>query len=208
MTLTPIPPGELAAVVTYLEMAERPLPAPVPASPLRLERWEVPDLSRYRSLFRQVGAPWLWFSRLLMDDTALSAILHDRGVAVHAVMNGDAEVGLLELDFRKAGVCKLVYVGLIPELAGRGHGRWLLAEALALAWRQDVVRVIVHSCTLDHPAALPAYRRAGFRVVGRAIETFPDPRGRGWLDLADAPQIALLVDPPAKPPVDPPASRR
>lgn len=197
MTLTPLPPGELAAVVTYMELTERPLPVAPPSSPLRLEHWAPPDLSRYRTLFRRVGAPWLWFSRLAMSDAALSAIVHDLEVAVHAVVRDGVEVGLLELDYRQAGVCKLAYVGLIPELAGRGHGRWLLAQATVLAWRPGVGNVVVHSCTLDHPAALPAYRRAGFRVVGRSIETFPDPRARGWLDPADAPQIALLADPPA-----------
>lgn len=197
MALTPVPPGEIAAVVTYLEMRERPRPAPLPSSPLRLERWRAPALGRYRTLFRQVGAPWLWFSRLVMDDDALSAILHDPGVEVYAVTERGIEVGLLELDFRAAGTAALSYVALVPELAGRGHGRWLLAQALMLTWRPSVERATVHTCTLDHPAALPAYRRAGFVAVARAVETFPDPRVAGWLDLGDAPQVALLVPAPA-----------
>ena len=41
------------------------------------------------------------------------------------------DVGMLELDFREPGECELAFVGLIPELSGKGHGRWLLAEALA-----------------------------------------------------------------------------
>lgn len=197
MALTPVPPGEIAAVVTYLDMRERPRPAPLPPSSLRLERWRVPALGRYRTLFRRVGAPWLWFSRLVMNDDALSAIVHDLGVEVYAVTDRGIEVGLLELDFRTAGVAALSYVGLVPELAGRGHGRWLLAHALMLAWRPGVERATVHTCTLDHPAALPAYRRAGFVVVGRAVETFPDPRVAGWLDPGDAPQVALLALAPA-----------
>ena len=188
--LTPVPPGELAAVVTYLEMRERPRPVPLPSSPLRLERWRAPALGRYRTLFRRVGAPWLWFSRLVMDDDTLSAIVLDPGVEVYAITDRGIEVGLLELDFHTAAEAALSYVALVPELAGRGHGRWLLAQALMLAWRPGVERVTVHTCTLDHPAALPAYRRAGFVVVGRAVETFPDPRASGILDARDAPQIA------------------
>src|SRR3546814_7755973 len=61
---------------------------------------------------------------------------------------------MLELDFRHPGQCELSYVGLVPDLAGQGHGRWLMAHALALAWRKGVARVWVHTCTLDHPAAL------------------------------------------------------
>lgn len=128
----------------------------------------------------------------MLDDAALIAIIHDPAVSVHAVVRDGKDVGLLELDFRKPGLCNLVYVALLPELTGQGHGRWLLARASALAWRPDVGRVAVHTCTLDHPAALPAYRRAGFVETGRAIETFPDPRIAGWLDPGDAPRIALL----------------
>ena len=83
---------------------------------------------------------------------------------------------MLELDFREAGQCEIAFIGLVPELAGQGHGRWLLAEALRLAWRDGVSRVHVHTCSLDHPAALAAYRRAGFTAFKRAIERFPDPR--------------------------------
>lgn len=192
MPLTPVPAGEVAAVVTYLEMRDAPRRPPLPASPLRLERRRDPSPARYRTLFRRVGARWLWFSRLVMDDAALLAIVRDPLVEVHAVVEGEADVGLLELDFRHAGVAALSYVALVPELTGRGHGRWLLGEALALAWRPGVARVTVHTCTLDHPAALPAYRRAGFVEVARAVETFPDPRITGVLDVGDAPQIVLL----------------
>jgi GNAT superfamily N-acetyltransferase len=98
----------------------------------------------------------------------------------------------LELDFRVPGECELAFVGLVPDLAGQGHGRWLLAEALRLAWRDGISRVHVHTCTLDHPAALTAYRRAGFVPIKRAIETFPDPRLTGLLSLDCAPHWPLL----------------
>ena len=77
--------------------------------------------------------------------------------------------------------CELAFIGLIPELSGKGHGRWLLGEAVRRAWRDGVTRIHVHTCSLDHPAALAAYRRAGFRPYKRAIERFPDPRLLGIL---------------------------
>ena len=63
---------------------------------------------------------------------------------------------------------------------------------LALAWRPDLRRVHVHTCTLDHPAALPAYLKAGFRAYKRAFESFPDPRLTGLLPGDAAPQIPLI----------------
>src|SRR5688572_2165510 len=74
MALIDIPPGHVGAVVTYLEMIERPpLPSPPPSAPLALERWEDPSPARYRRLFERIGGPWLWYSRLTVDDETLAA---------------------------------------------------------------------------------------------------------------------------------------
>jgi GNAT superfamily N-acetyltransferase len=165
----------------------------IPSSPLSLERIEVPQAEHYRDLFRLIGGPWLWFSRLILDDAHLAAIVQHPKVELYAVKDEKGrEVGMLELDFREAGECELAFIGLIPELSGKGHGRWLLAEAVLRAWRDGVDRVHVHTCSLDHPAALSAYRRAGFTPFKRAIERFPDPRLLGILPSDCAPQIPLL----------------
>lgn len=191
--LTPVPAGHIAAIVTYLEMTRRPAPVPLPESELRMEEWDRPDLDSYRALFERVGAPWLWFSRLVMDDAALAAILHDPAVRIWAVLDADdGEAGMLELDLREAGQCEIGFLGLVPELAGRGHGRWLMAQALHNGWREDVRRVWLHSCTLDHPRALKAYARAGFTAYERAIETFPDPRLAGHLPRDAAPRVPII----------------
>lgn len=188
-SLVDVPRGQVAAVVTYLEMREQPALRPIPDSPLRLEHWRSFDPDRYRELFRRVGQNWLWFSRLAMDDATLMAKAAD----VHSVIDETgAETGLLELDFRRPGECLIQFLGLVPELAGRGHGRWLFANALALGWRPGVERLRVHTCSLDHPAALPAYLRAGFKAYARAFESFPDPRLTGLLPRDSAPQVPLL----------------
>jgi GNAT superfamily N-acetyltransferase len=194
MALTPVDPSEIATVVTTLEMRERPRPRPLPASPLSLVAWARPDPAKYRMLFARVGAPWLWFSRLVMDEASLTAIIHDPAVSVVAVVDRmGIEVGLLELDHRRPGACEIGYFGLIPELTGQGHGRWLMAQALMRAWTPGVERVWVHTCTLDHPSALNFYRKQGFTAVSRAVETFPDPRILGLLPPDAAPQIPRLA---------------
>jgi GNAT superfamily N-acetyltransferase len=194
MGLTPVPDDELATIVTTLEMTTRPPLRPIPDSPLRLVRWDPPDPDKYRALFRRVGGPWLWYSRLVIGEGDLVAIIDDPGVSVFAVIDRQGiEVGMLELDFRNAGQCELSYVGLVPELTGQGHGRWLMAHAQALAWRKDVARVWLHTCTLDHPSALGFYRASGFTPVRRTIETFADPRSLGVLPPDIAPQIPYLA---------------
>jgi GNAT superfamily N-acetyltransferase len=190
VTLLPLPAGEIGTVVTALVMTERPRPRPLPASPLRLRRWVDPDPAKYRLLFQRVGARWLWYSRLAMSDEELRREIGE----VHAVEDAAGiEVGLVELDFRDARIGRIRFLALIPELAGQGHGRWLIAQALALAWRGGVEQVALFTCSLDHPAALPAYLRAGFTPVARSFESFPDPRLNDLLPRDCAPQVPLLT---------------
>jgi GNAT superfamily N-acetyltransferase len=188
-SLIAVPPGHVGAVVTFLEMTAPPPAAPVPPSGLRMEMWEAFDPARYRDLFARVGARWLWFSRLAMGDDELRA----KAGEVHEVIGPDgAAAGLVELDFAAPGLCQIRFLGLVPELAGRGHGRWLFAETLARAWGPGIGRVAVHTCSLDHPAALPAYLSAGFTAYARAFESFPDPRLAGLLPRDAAPQLPII----------------
>lgn len=196
MALIRVEPGMVAAIVTHLEMRDRPRPAPIPPAPLRLARWKAPTPDIYRALFRRVGEPWLWFSRLIMSDESLIAIIHDPAVEVYAVTDPRGiEVGLLELDFRSMPNCELAFFGLVPQLNGKGMGRWLIAQAKSLAWRKGVGRLRVHTCTLDSPAALGFYLKSGFVAVAREVETFADPRIAGILPRDCASHVPLLDQP-------------
>jgi GNAT superfamily N-acetyltransferase len=113
-------------------------------------------------------------------------------VHVHALRDRGADVGLLELDFRQDGECELAYFGLTAGMVGRGAGRWLMNRAIALAWAKNITRFHVHTCTLDHPAALEFYRRSGFTPYKREIEIAPDPRLTGNLPRDCAAHVPLI----------------
>lgn len=190
MALIDIAPGQVGAVVTYLEMRQPPEPRPLPAAPLSIRHWPEATPLEYRTLFERVGGQWLWFSRLRMDDETLGEAIG----ALHVVTDGDgAQAGMVELDFGTPGECLIRFLGLVPQLAGKGYGRWLFAQTLALAWRDGVERVHVNTCSLDHPAALPSYLKAGFRAYKRAFESFPDPRLLGLLPRGTAPQVPIVA---------------
>ncbi len=193
MELTVVEPGYIAEIVTYLDMRERPKPQPHTPSPLRLKQWQPVNLVKYRTLFDRVGRHWLWYSRLEMDDAALDAVVNDDAVAVYAVEDrGGIELGMVELDWRVAGDCEIQFFGLVPELAGKGHGRWLMGETLRRAWRKDVTRVHLHTCTIDHPGALAFYRKIGFVPRGRAVEINRDPRVAGIFPRGCAPHVPII----------------
>lgn len=188
-----LPAGKIASVVTYLEMTEAPPRRRVPDLPgLALRRVDRPELDWYRDLFRRVGADWLWFGRLAMPDAELLATIRHPAVEVWTVTEEGREEGLLELDRRAPSDIELAYLGVTPGLTGRGIGRWLMDRALALAWAHRPRRVWVHTCTLDHPAALAFYLRAGFRAYARAVEVADDPRLTGLLPRDAARWLPLI----------------
>ena len=188
-----LPPGKIASVVTYLEMTEPPAPRPLPDAPeLGLRRVGQPDLGWYRDLFRRIGTDWLWFGRLVMPDAEVQAIIGHPLVEVHALTRHGIDAGLLELDRRASPDIELAYFGIVPELIGAGAGRWLMRQALERAWAYRPRRFWVHTCTLDHPGALPFYIRSGFRPYARAVEVADDPRLIGLAPRASATWLPLI----------------
>ena len=192
-----VPPGKLAAVVTELDMrAPAPLRGhPAPAG-ITLRHVPAPGRDWYRALFTHVGADWLWFSRLRLGDSDLDGILADPLVEIRAVERDGQPLGLLELDFRQDGACELAYFGLGPALVGSGTGAWMMDQAITRAWShpdRPIDRFHVHTCTLDHPAALGFYMRSGFTPGRRMVEIADDPRLSGTLPRDCAPGVPILA---------------
>lgn len=188
-----VPAGKIVAVVTHLEMRaangwrrDRP-------DGVGLEAVAAPDPGWYRKLFRRIGDDWLWFSRLALGEAELGRVLADPARSIHAVRQGDRDIGMLELDFTVPGEAEIAFFGLVPDAVGRGIGPWLMGEALAMCWSRDgVERVWLHTCTLDHPRALGFYAGCGFVAVGRQIEIRDDPRLSGLLAMDAAPHHPVI----------------
>lgn len=175
-----VPPGCIAAVVTHLEMLGPP-PGEAPRLPRGCELRHVPQPTTqwYRALYRAVGEDWLWFSRLELPESELAAILSEPAVEVYVAQESGRDIGMVELDWRVPGECELVFFGVIAERIGRGAAAWMIAAATQLAWRPGVRRFWLHTCSLDHPAAVPFYEKHGFRAYKREVEIDPDPRLSG-----------------------------
>lgn len=187
-----VPNGKIAAVVTHLEMTAPPARRDDPPGAWILRRAEAPALDWYRDLHRCVGEEWLWFSRLRMNDTELAAVIRASGVEVYTLVIDGRDEGLLELDFREADQCELVYFGVTAGLIGTGAARFLMNRALELAWSREPRRVWLHTCTFDHPAAVAFYQRSGFRAFRRQIEVADDPRLDGTVPHEVARHVPII----------------
>lgn len=186
-----VPNGQIAAVVTHLEMTtpQPNLTADFPATVTAThERLSVVD---YRTLFRAIGEDWLWVSRLKVSDIDLAAILTDPDVETWVIRENETPIGLVEIDFREAPDCELAFFGLVPAATGKGLGSAMMALAQTRAFSRPINKFTVHTCTLDSPHALAFYQRHGFKAVKRCVELFDDPRGSLFAETA-APHLPLI----------------
>lgn len=189
--LRPLPPdpdvmrGRLKSIVTFLEMTQPPAARPhawPSGDKLVLLRAERPSLAFYRFLYNTVGKPWLWWVRRAMSDEALARAIHDPKVEIHVLYCDGQPAGYAELDRRMPGEVDLAYFGLLPDFIGRKLGPPLLAAALELAWQSGPRRMLVNTCTLDHPKALPLYQKFGYVPYRQETQIIEDPRLNGLIE--------------------------
>jgi GNAT superfamily N-acetyltransferase len=131
-----------------------------PVDGFEVRRLDPPDVGLSRRLYEQVGEPWQWTDRLGWGTSRWSAHLAHAETWV-GYLDGEP-VGYAELT-REGDDVELASFGLLPGYAGRGLGGALLAAVTERAWESGAGRVWLHTCSLDSPAALPAYERRGFR---------------------------------------------
>jgi ribosomal protein S18 acetylase RimI-like enzyme len=158
-------------VRTYLEMTSpdelRPARMPDPAP--RVERLEECPASFFRYLYAEVGRAYHWTDRLSWSDEEVRSHLANPGVSLWLLTWKASPAGYFELRRHEDDSVEVAYFGLLPEFLGRGWGGHLLTLAARAAWAMGPRRVWLHTCTLDHPAALPNYRKRGFRPVREEV---------------------------------------
>ncbi len=154
----------VTTTITYLEMKAEPFNHyPPPANKkLLLLRAENPQVDFYRYLYDAVGSKYTWVDRKRMSDQELAKIIQAEAVEVWVLYVGGSPAGYFEIDARDKQTVELKYFGLMPAYHGMGLGKWFMAEAVRACWAHRPERVIVDTCTLDGPAALPLYQRMGF----------------------------------------------
>jgi GNAT superfamily N-acetyltransferase len=140
-------------------------PARAPRYGVTLHRRSPIGAAEYRNLYALVGSRWLWRDRLVWTDEELDAYLAARNVHVWT-MHVDGEVGgYFELQHHPNGNVEVMYFGLAQPYIGRGLGGWMLTRAVEESFALGGARVILNTCTLDAPQALPNYLARGFTIT-------------------------------------------
>ena len=150
-------------VVTFLELddpaALRPA-APPGLDDVAIARVEGADGALLRWFYVEVGRHHHWTDLLHWSDGEWER--WGAGAETWVATVGGERAGYYVLD-RQGDSVEVRFFGLLPAVQGAGLGGHLLTHALrrglALA-----PRVWLHTCSLDHPAALPNYEARGLRV--------------------------------------------
>jgi GNAT superfamily N-acetyltransferase len=158
---------------TYLELQtpEAFQPAFGTFPDVRLERVTKPPPQLYRECYRIVGEAYHWRDRWDWTDAEISAHLAQPEITLHVAHRDQALAGWYELRrVPEEGSVEIAYFGIVPAELGRGFGKHLLSSAVRDAWALAPRRVWLHTCTLDHPNAVPNYKGRGF--VAYRTETY------------------------------------
>ncbi|MEM9422532.1 MAG: GNAT family N-acetyltransferase [Pseudomonadota bacterium] len=169
-----VPKGPLIEVisvtVTYLEQTKRPQFPQLhpPSGKTALMKAENPPADFYRFLFNRIGEKHKWVSRRYLNNDELVPLIHDPNIEIFVLYKDGWPAGFAEIVGGFEEEVEFKFLGLLPEAQGTGLGRWFLQEVLAIIWSRGPKRVIIETCTLDHPAALRLYQKAGFTVYDQA----------------------------------------
>jgi GNAT superfamily N-acetyltransferase len=156
----------MQATRTYLELTDRTqfkaAFGDFPGVSIAREPEPTPEL--YRMCYRTVGEAFHWRDRWDWTDQEIAAHLADPRVQLYVATRGDGALsGFYELRrVVEDDSIEIAYFGIVAAEFGRGFGKHLLSSAVRDAWTLGPQRVWLHTCTLDHPAALPNYVARGF----------------------------------------------
>ncbi|MFO1501354.1 MAG: GNAT family N-acetyltransferase [Verrucomicrobiota bacterium] len=135
-----------------------------------------------RFMYALVGGDWAWTDKQYWSDEQWRRYVEDERLRTFAAYYDGTPAGYYELRRDPEGGIEIAYFGLCPDFVGRGLGGSLLTSALHEAWRMSPPRVWVHTCTLDHPAALRNYQARGMTVY-RVERSEADPAAETDIDI-------------------------
>ena len=155
----------MQATRTYLQVTSPPdfRPAFGDFADVTVAREARPTPDLYRQCYRTVGEDYHWRDRWDWSDAEIGRHLADPDISLYVARRNGRLAGWYEL--RRVAdddSVEIAYFGIVGEAIGRGFGKHLLSCAVRDAWALRPRRVWLHTCTLDHPHALPNYVSRGF----------------------------------------------
>ena len=136
-----------------------------PFNNLYLEKVNPPDFQLNKFFYKEIGKKHKWVDRLVWSDRKWSDYLNSSNVRTYVLKQSEDLVGFFEQIFYKDKLeCEIAYFGILEEYFGKKFGAYLLSEAIKKSFKNNVRRVWVHTCSLDHKNALNNYISRGMQI--------------------------------------------
>ena len=120
--------------------------------------------------YKNIGKKHKWVDRLIWNEQKWIDYVSSDKVKTYVLKNKDDLVGFFELifHFEKKEV-EIAYFGILEEYQNKKLGSFLLSEAIKKSFEENINRVWLHTCSLDHKNALNNYIARGMKIFKSEI---------------------------------------
>ena len=108
--------------------------------------------------YKNIGKKHKWIDRLIWNEQQWIDYVSSKKVKSYVLKDKDDLVGFFELIFHyEKREVEIAYFGILEEYQNKKLGSFLLSEAIKKSFIENINRVWLHTCSLDHKNALNNY---------------------------------------------------
>ena len=136
-----------------------------PSEDYSLNLLEPTNFQLNKFFYKNVGRKHKWIDRLVWTETQWIDYVSSEKIETYIFKHKDDLVGFFELisHIEKQEV-EIAYFGLLEEFQNKKLGSYLLSQAIQKSFKENINRVWVHTCSLDHKNALNNYIARGMKI--------------------------------------------
>jgi len=124
-----------------------------------------PDFQLNKFFYKQIGKNYRWIDRLSWSDKNWINYVTSPNINTYILKFKNELAGFFEQIIHiQENNCEIAYLGILQEYIGSQYGGFLLTEAIRKSFLNNINRVWVHTCSLDHKNALANYLARGMKV--------------------------------------------
>jgi GNAT superfamily N-acetyltransferase len=120
--------------------------------------------------YKNIGKKHKWIDRLVWTETQWIDYVSNKNVKTYIFKFKEDLAGFFELILHsEKKEVEIAYFGLLEEFQNKKLGSYLLSQAIQKSFKENIKRVWVHTCSLDHKNALNNYIARGMKIFKTEI---------------------------------------